>query len=160
MFLKILFSHYNLCVYSSCLLWDVSVQALWLSQKGIHPVNNMKNAQTAFLPASVGLVHELLSWEHPWQVAHMRCHSGPSSVAHISKKPQCDLAMLLSKGIGTLVVVEDYWRSFPDASLCFYYFHLSWPWCLSLLFWFLFFTKSFVSLLWYVWEFIAFSPRT
>lgn len=63
----------------------------------------------------------------------MHSHSGPSRIAYISKKPQCDLAMLLSKVIHTLIMVEYYWKSFPDASLCFYYFHLSWPWCLSLL---------------------------
>lgn len=82
----------------------------------------MKNALIAFLPASVGLDHELPSWKHPWQAAHMHCHSGPSSIAHISKKPQCDLAVLLSKVTGALVVVKDYWRSFPGAFLCFYYF--------------------------------------
>lgn len=136
MFLKILFSHCNFSVYSSCSLWDVSVQALWFSQESIYAVN-MKNAPLTFLPVSVGLDHELFSWKHPWQVAHTHSHSGPSRIAYISKKPRCDLAVLLSKVIGTLVTVEYYRRSFPDASLYFYYFHLSWPWCISLLGFFL-----------------------
>lgn len=61
-FLKILFSH-CICVCSSCLQWDVSLEALWINQS-IHPVSNMENIPIIFLPMSVGLNHE-----HPCQLA-------------------------------------------------------------------------------------------
>ena len=86
-----------------------------------------KNAPIAPLPVSVGIAQELFSRKHPWQVTHMRSHSSLSRTAYRSQKAQCDLIMLLTKVVGTLVMAESYWRSFPHASLCFYYFHLSWP---------------------------------
>lgn len=120
--LKVLFSR---CIYvcSSCLQWDVSVKAL--SQKSIHPVSNMENAPIIFLPMSVGLNHE-----YPCQVAQS---FWPKQDCLHKSKIQCDLAVLLHKVMGTLIMVECYWRSFPHSYLCFYSFHLLLPCCLSLL---------------------------
>lgn len=119
------FSHTCICVCSSCLQWDVSVKAFWLSQKSIHPVSSMEKAPIAVLPMSVGLNHE-----HPCQAAQS---FWPKQDCLHEWKIQCDLAVLLNRVIGTLVMVECCWRSFPHAYLCFCSFHLSLPWCLSLL---------------------------